>query len=79
MLRNAAFTAWFATVYLVTYSILLHIDAMQNVAAYMFLFSPVVILWAVFTIIKFGKYSGAGLNGDEFGYDDVNKNELGTF
>jgi hypothetical protein len=79
MLRNATFSAWFATVYLVLYTALLHVDATYNIAAVMLLLSTLVVVWMAFTAVKHGKYSQPELNGEEFGYQDRDKGQLGVF
>ena len=79
MLHNATFSGVFVTIYLVAYCIMLQVPALLPIAEAMLLFSPVLILWMVFTVLKHGKHNNTELNSEEFGYQDKNKNELGIF
>jgi hypothetical protein len=79
MLRNGLFSVSFVTGYLVTYIILLSIQSTLIYAIGMLLFSPVLVLWMVYTVLKYGKYDGKELGNDEFGYHDKKKDELGVF
>lgn len=66
--------------YLVVYTIFARIDAMVDIAFCMMLFAPLLMLWLAFTVLKFGKYNGAELkDGEEFGYQDKAKSDLGMF
>ena len=47
---------------------------------YMFLFSPLIVLWLVYTVIRHGRYTGRELDEqEEFGYQDREKDSLGMF
>ena len=70
MLRNDSFSAGVVTVYLLIYVVLLQFNHTQNFAFFMLLFSPLLICWMVYTILKHGKYHGKELGNDEFGYQD---------
>jgi hypothetical protein len=79
MLKNPTVAAIAATVYLVIYSVLLQFSGAFDAAFAMFLFGPVLLLWLVITVLKFGKYKGKGLGKNEYGYQDKNKGELDVF
>ena len=69
MLRNPIFAAILSTCYLLIYIYLL--DKHWDIAFTMFIFSPIVITWLVYTILKYGKYSGRPLKvNEEYGYED---------
>ena len=78
MLHNATFSVWFATIYLFIYWQLLQFENTKDYGIIMFLFSPFVVCWMVYTVLKHGKYSGPELGDQEFGYQDKQKDELGV-
>lgn len=67
------------TIYLIVYCALLQFENTPKYSMLMFLFSPVMIIGMVYIVLKYGKYDGPGLGNDEFGYQDKNKDDLGTF
>ena len=80
MFRNDIFVAGFVTVYLVVYIALLQSTHTRDYAFLMLLFSPLLLCWMVFTVLKYGRYTGKELGDDEeFGYQDKPKDELGVF
>lgn len=80
MLKNPVFSVAFVTIYLVVYTLLLHTGASMNVVLTMFLVSPVLVLWMVYVVLKFGKFEGRELEPDqEWGYSDRKRESLGTF
>ncbi|MES2373783.1 MAG: hypothetical protein V4557_14480 [Bacteroidota bacterium] len=76
MLRNDVFSAGFVTIYLILYCLMLQFDNTKNYGMMMLLFSPFLICWMVYTVLKHGKYSGRQLGDEEFGYQDKPKDEL---
>ncbi|SDH16080.1 hypothetical protein [Chitinophaga filiformis] len=71
MLANSTFSVITVTVYLLLYCILLQIEYTQWLAVYMFLLSPVLVIWMVYTVLKYGVYKGRKLAEDEeYGYQD---------
>ena len=77
MVRNPAFATTFVTLYLVIYTVLFHTGASLIICTLMFAASPFLVIWMAITIIKYGKYSGNELGEqEEWGYEDVNKDEL---
>ncbi|MGZ3901553.1 MAG: hypothetical protein ACXVNM_13710 [Bacteroidia bacterium] len=67
------------TFYLLCYCILLQYETTKSIALIMLGIAPFMLVWMVYTVLKHGKYNGPELNGEEFGYQDKNKDELGTF
>ena len=71
--------ATFTTFYLIVYIVMLNIPALLRYSEIMLLVSPIVILWMIYTILKFGKNNKTELSGEEFGYADKKKTDLGIF
>jgi hypothetical protein len=69
MLKNSTFAAVFSTAYLLLLVILVLIGY-GDAAAQMFLLSPLLIIWLVYIVLRFGESSGRTF--DEYFYDDVN-------
>lgn len=73
MLRQPKFSVIFVTSYLVLYAIFLAggNDRLTLIAGYQLLFSPLLLVWMIFTVIRYGKFSGRELKeGEEYGYDN---------
>lgn len=79
MFRNDVFSAAVTTIYLVIYVALMQFESTQGFAIIMFVFSPLLVCWMLIMILKYGKYNGPSLGKDEWGYQDVDKDQLGTF
>ncbi|UEG51113.1 hypothetical protein LK994_06455 [Ferruginibacter lapsinanis] len=67
------------TFYLFVYNLLLQFENTLHYATLMLLFSPLLICWMVYTVLKHGKYNGKKLDKDEFGYQDKSKADLKMF
>ncbi len=79
MTRKLIFSIAAASLYLLVFLILVWGNYPTG-AAWMFFFSPVVILWMAYTIIRHGIYTGTELEADEeWGYEDRDKSTLGVF
>ena len=69
-----------ATLYLAAYICLFATGASIEVLAFMFLVSPFLILGMVYMVLKDTRYKYPELNeGEEWGYRDKAKHELGVF
>ncbi|MBU1820805.1 MAG: hypothetical protein KKG00_04730 [Bacteroidetes bacterium] len=68
MLQNPTFAGIFSTLYLVLF-VLVIVLGYGDIAMVMFLFSPILVLWLVYTVLRYGKPSGRTF--DEYFYDDV--------
>jgi hypothetical protein len=79
MFRNANFSTVAGSFYLAVYCVLLLFQNTREYALVMFLFSPPLIGWIVYTVLKYGKFKGNDLADDEFGYQDKSKDDLGVF
>jgi hypothetical protein len=78
-MTRVSFSVLFASIYLLLYFIFCQVNGTAGIAIMMFFLSPFVILWMVYSVLKYGKYNGKGLETEEFGYQDKNKEELGVF
>ncbi len=79
-MRNYRVATILVTLYLLVYVILHQSGAELRVLAWMFVFSPALVIWMVYTILKYGIYSGPELaEQEEYGYQDKQKEDLGTF
>src|SRR5438034_2400869 len=80
MLRKPAFATIIVTAYLLLYYVLFHAGASENIIMGMFMASPVLVIWLAVTILKYGKFTGTDLpENEEWGYQDRDKDSLGTF
>lgn len=58
-----------ATIYLLVYTIATYAGVSPFLIFAMFAFSPVVVVWMAYRIIRYGTYAGKELT-DEWGYED---------
>ena len=79
MKRYDLFAVGFATSYLFIYLLLLQFESSIPYPFILLLFSPFLICWMVYIVLKHGKYDGPELGKYEFGYQDKHKDELGVF
>ncbi len=69
-----------ATLYLFTLTMLGYVNASTTICAVMYLFSPVVIISLVYTVLREKNYDYPELPpGEDWGYRDKTKNEAGLF
>lgn len=69
MLKSTSFVAVFSTIYLFVFILVVGLGY-GDLAMAMFLLSPLLVLWLVYTVLRFGQASGRTF--DEYFYDDVN-------
>ena len=70
----------FVTLYLLIYTVLFQAGASVDILLTMFLFSPFLVIWMVYVVLKYGKFNGRELKQDEeWGYSDRSRDTLGTF
>lgn len=80
MLRNSTFAVVTVSLLLLFYVVLLRTGWLAPLAGLVYALSPLFMLWLVYTVIRYGKYSGKELQeNEEWGYQDRNKDELGIF
>ena len=70
---------WLATGYLLVYVLLFQAGAPVWLLSTLFVLSPGPVLYMVYQILKHATYNGSDLKGEEYGYQDVDKNTLGLF
>jgi len=79
MLNRTAFAVSAVSIYLLIFLISVSYGAI-NLASFLFLFSPLLVLWMVYTVIRYGVYTGKELADDEeWGYEDRKKEDHGVF
>ena len=65
---------------LLLYNIIMLFDGLSIVAGIIFFLSPFLIIWMVYSVLRYGKYNGKPLEEDEeWGYADKEKKDLGVF
>ncbi|HEY1007489.1 MAG TPA: hypothetical protein VGD92_09910 [Sphingobacteriaceae bacterium] len=80
MFRNPAFSIALASIYLVGYVTVLNSGISLQLMLLLFSVSPILLLWMVYTILKYGRYAGPSLGPDrEWGYQDRRSEDLGAF
>jgi hypothetical protein len=76
MLRNPVLAVVVVTLYLAIYYGFF-LAGYDKIVAVMFLFSPLLVIWMVISLLRFGKYTGTELGKDEdWGYEDRSKDKL---
>lgn len=78
MLRKPYFAATAVSLFLVVYCVISQFPSAGKYVLYMFLVSPVLVVWMVITVLKYGSYKGKALDDREFGYQDKDEKDLGT-
>lgn len=69
---------FFATGYLLIYVLMFQADAPLWLLTLMFTLSPAPVIYMAIQMLKNAIYTGKELeNGEEFGYEDVDKNQPG--
>jgi len=56
MLKNPTFSIWFVSIYLVVHLVLLTTGFTVPIMLLSLILSPLLVLWMVFTILKYGHY-----------------------
>ena len=70
-MKNYKFATTFVTLYLVVYTLLLRYEVSTSAALLMFSLSPFLVLWMVYTILKYAPFCGRELKeNEEWGYQD---------
>ncbi len=79
-MNRSIIVAIIATLYLLVYVILYVLGAGSGLVTILFTFSPVVVFWLVFTVLKDDSVPVRELeDGEEWGYADREKETLGLF
>lgn len=69
----------FATIYLIIFTLLAQKESSLQILFLMFSLSPLIVIWMVYVVLKYGKPSGKELNEKEWGYEGIENNQMGTF
>lgn len=56
MLKNPTFSIWIVSIYLVVHLILLTTGLTVPIMLISLILSPILVIWMVFTILKYGKF-----------------------
>lgn len=78
MTPRVSFSVVGVSLYLLTFLIFVFTEQ-STIASWMFVFSPVLIIWMVYTVIRYGQYTGPDLDDEEWGYEDRDKDDIGIF
>lgn len=79
MTPKVTFSVWVVSLYLLLFLIFVGFEN-AVIAGWMFLFSPFLIIWMVYTVLRYGEYTGRELEDDEeWGYEDKSREDLGIF
>ncbi len=70
-MNSSKFSVLTVSLYLLVYTIIAHNAALSWLAPFLYLLSPFLVIWMVYTVLKKGVYNGPELQpGEEFGYQD---------
>ena len=61
---------------MILYCVLLNTNAPRSLSYFIFSISPFLLVWLVYTVLRFGTYTGKELDEEEWGYQDKSKDEL---
>lgn len=79
-MKNYKFSVIIVTIYLFGFVVAGKVGVQLPWMLLLFSMSPFLILWMVYTILKYGKAPGKTLSRDEeWGYCDIQKDQLNTF
>lgn len=79
MTPKVVFSVSAVSMYLLTFLIFIYFEQ-ATIVSWMFAFSPFMIIWMVYTVLRHGVYTGVELQEDEeWGYEDKNREDLGIF
>jgi hypothetical protein len=71
MVKNSATAVIIASIYLIVYTLLLQLNQLSIIAAFLFFYSPAVLVWLAISILKNEVYKGRELKEEEhWGYQD---------
>lgn len=73
-MRNPWFSILLVTIYLAVYVVVTSFTDNFQWALIMFIFSPILVLWMVYTVLKYGKASDKKF--DDHFYEDFNYRKI---
>jgi len=79
MLKGYGIPVLVGSIYLVIYGVCLSRDSLYGLACLLFSSYPILLMWIIYAILKPGDYQIRELQGEEFGYNDRQKDQLGIF
>ncbi|RFM36040.1 hypothetical protein [Chitinophaga silvisoli] len=65
MLKNPTFSIWLVSIYLLVHLALLSTGLTVPIMLISLILSPFLVIWMVFTILKYGKYKSRKLSYNE--------------
>lgn len=69
-----------ATLFVIVYAALPGFGADINIMYILFIVGMLLMGWMIYTTLRFAEYTGTELEeGEEFGYEDIDKNSLWIF
>ncbi len=72
MVKTPTFAILTVTVYLVFFAVITRLHPVLPLLLVMYAASPLLVIWMVYTVIRYGRYNGKELReGQEWGYEDV--------
>jgi len=72
MVKNPTFAVIAVTVYLVVFVVITRLYPDLSLLLVMYAVSPLLVIWMVYTVIRYGQYKGKELSeGQEWGYEDM--------
>jgi len=80
MNRKEAIPVVVASAVLLLYCWMIGSGNESGLTRFLFFLFPILLVWIVFSILRYGKFEGKELGEqEEWGYTDKDKNELGVF
>jgi multisubunit Na+/H+ antiporter MnhG subunit len=80
MFKKPVFTVSLTTLAVILYNVLPQFSINTTIIAFIFLISPFLMGWMVYTILRYGSYKGKELTDkEEWGYQDKQRDQLGLF
>ena len=80
MLKRSFVSVIVVSIILVIYYIFIIFNILLPIVYFIFAISPFLLVWVAYTIIRFDTYHGKEFSDDEeWGYQDINKEELDIF
>ena len=79
MKERIPFSVYAVTAMLVLYTILTALNAPIRITSFLFMISPVLIIWMVVSVLRAKSYVKDLADGEEWGYADKKKEDLTVF
>jgi len=70
MTKKPVLSATCTTIYLVVYYVLFNADVSSYILSFMFLGSPLMMIWMIMSVLKDRSYKAQQLDEEEWGYAD---------